>query len=120
MRDLGEGHVTIEILQWGGAISKIDPKDTAFYWRRGRFNVCVNLGVPTNVANAEGIFERQQAMLDKAWRKVERRHHLKGCYYNYPERDATMGDYFGGNVSRLRRIKKKYDPEAIFSHPQSF
>ena len=70
--------------------------------------------------NAEGIFERQQAMLDKAWRKVERRHHLKGCYYNYPERDATMGDYFGGNVSRLRRIKKKYDPEAIFSHPQSF
>lgn len=119
MRDLGEGYVTIEILLWGGAIAKIDPKDTAFYWRRSRFNFCVNLGVPPNVPNANEIFDRQQVMIKKAWRKDEKKY-LKGCYYNYPERDASLEDYFGGNVRRLRSVKKWYDPDNIFGHPQSF
>jgi len=118
MRDLGDEYVTVEILLWGGAISEINPEDTAFYWRRGLFNVCVNLGVPTHVAGSKEIFDRQEIVLNKAWRKLEK--YLKGCYYNYPERDASLKDYFGGNVGRLRRIKKRYDPDNVFSHPQSF
>lgn len=118
IRNRGEGCVTVEILLWGGAIANIDPKDTAFPWRRGLFNICVNLGVPTHVSDAEELFERQQAIINKAWRKVDK--YLKGCYYNYPERDANLGSYFGGNVRRLRQIKKRYDSENIFGHPQSF
>mmetsp|Transcript_12190 Transcript_12190/g.26397 ORF Transcript_12190/g.26397 Transcript_12190/m.26397 type:complete len:518 (+) Transcript_12190:230-1783(+) len=118
MRDLGDEYVTVEILLWGGAISKVDSKNSAFYWRRGRFNVCVNLGVPAHIVGSKEIFERQRAILNKAWRRAER--YMEGCYFNYPMREASLEDYFGRNVGRLRRVKKIYDPDNVFSHPQSF
>ena len=119
IRDQGEEYVTVEILLWGGAISEKQPDETAFYWRRGLFNICVNLGVPAHVENAEAIFERKRAFLDQAWSKVER--FLDGAYYNYPVqgRAGTPQGYFGKNRHRLKRIKKTYDPDNVFHHPQS-
>ncbi|CAB9505767.1 Cannabidiolic acid synthase-like [Seminavis robusta] len=120
MRDACEGYVTIEVLLWGGAISDVSPSETAFFWRRGIYNICVNLGVPAHVENAEIIFERHRAYLSRAWPKVNK--YLQGAYYNYPVQGRKEGNsdvYFGGNVAKLRKIKKQYDPDNVFYHPQS-
>ena len=42
------------------------------------------------------------------------------AYQNYPNRDdKNFGPlYFGGNLERLVRIKRHYDPEDFFTFPQ--
>jgi FAD binding domain/Berberine and berberine like len=53
-----------------------------------------------------------------------------GCYINMPDLDITDPQqnhssvpwqtlYYGGNYSRLQRLKAKYDPLNSFQHPQS-
>jgi FAD/FMN-containing dehydrogenase len=41
-------------------------------------------------------------------------------YQNYPNRETVdFGQaYFGENLPALRKIKKKYDPNDLFSFPQ--
>lgn len=52
---------------------------------------------------------------------------VDGCYYNYPDVDLNdiVGDegalklYFGDNLNRLIKTKKRWDPENYFNHRQS-
>lgn len=120
IRDQGEEYVTVEISLWGGAISDVEPGETAFFWRRGLFNICVNLGIPSNVQNAKAVFDEKSAFLERAWSKVEK--YLEGLYYNYPlhSRAGSSRAYFGNNLRRLKQIKNKYDPEMYFITPKVF
>jgi FAD/FMN-containing dehydrogenase len=48
--------------------------------------------------------------------------YAQGAYVNY--QDDSLGDdwleqYYGGNLPRLRKIKRQYDPTNFFSFPQS-
>ena len=42
-------------------------------------------------------------------------------YQNYASRDLTdwAGAYYGANYPRLQQVKQRYDPEDVFSTPQS-
>lgn len=46
-----------------------------------------------------------------------------GAYANYPDptlsRDEAQRLYYGVNLERLQRLKLKYDPDELFSFPQS-
>ena len=53
---------------------------------------------------------------------------MYGCYYNYPDIDLNGPDnnkenalklYFGVNLNRLKKIKKRWDPNNYFNHSQS-
>lgn len=55
-------------------------------------------------------------------------HNVDGCYYNYPDVDLNGPDndkekalrlYFGTNLPRLKKIKKRWDPRNYFNSAQS-
>ena len=45
---------------------------------------------------------------------------VHGAYFNCPDSDLKdwPREYFGGNLERLIKIKKKYDPNKVFRYPQ--
>ena len=119
-----EGHyVCIEILLWGGKIADVGPNETAFPWRNGLYNIAVNLSVPTDIDNAKEVFEEKTAVIERLWSMLRRKYELRGVYYNYPMETLNQKDYgrqyWGRNLKRLQRIKRKYDPDNVFQHPQS-
>lgn len=46
---------------------------------------------------------------------------MDGCYVNYPDSDLTDAPtlYYKGNLGRLRRAKRTWDPTNVFNHAQS-
>lgn len=106
----------------GGAIKDPLPNATAFPHRSAIYNVGVLLIVNTdeNDDEAEAIFQRESAAVNAWWPRVAQ--YLTGSYLNYPT--ASLGaDYptafWGNNLSRLRQVKQKYDPDNVFSFPMS-
>jgi FAD/FMN-containing dehydrogenase len=68
---------------------------------------CVSAGAVT----PSGYFEKAKAVLAK---------YESGARYNgYVSLDDNVASYFQGNYAKLRRTKKKYDPENIFRNPLS-
>lgn len=110
----GSGSILID--SYGGAINSIPSDATAFCHREG------------TLFHAQSVFEwsrREDSDRMLLWiRKFydAMRPSFSGeAYVNYCDLDlADWGRaYFGGNLERLRQIKKKYDPQNIFSHAQS-
>jgi FAD/FMN-containing dehydrogenase len=98
----------------GGAISQIAPGATAFPHRRALCDLQI------------------QAYWQEAWQEAENvawvngfrqalAPYTSGAYVNYIDADqpdwATA--YYGRNLSRLMRIKARYDPDNLFNSPQS-
>jgi len=101
-------------LNWGGAISRIAPKETAFYWRNAKFYVEWNSSwvKPSHAA-------RNIALARNTRKKLQ--HYIVGSYINVPDQGIKHSGpvYYGKNFPRLRKIKAKYDPENVFNNPQS-
>ncbi|TNY38450.1 FAD-binding oxidoreductase [Thermomonospora catenispora] len=92
----------------GGAVGRVRPEDTAFPHRRGLFTV--------------------QYIADTGDRRWLRRLHAAmephvggAAYVNYadPELRDWRRAYYGANYARLAGVKRAYDPERLFSFPQS-
>ncbi len=102
----------IVVEHFHGAISRVAPTDTAFALRSNGFNVLV-------------LSQWQDASQDREnieWAKSAyaaiRPFGSASRYVNYLDADdagdATLTAVYGPNVSRLREIKKKYDPDNVF------
>lgn len=99
----------------GGAIARVAPHETAFVHRNARILITFqsNWTNPeedeVNVAWVEGV---RQAM---------RPYTTGGAYVNIPDRkmEDWLWAYYGENVERLVDVKRRYDPENVFSFPQS-
>jgi FAD/FMN-containing dehydrogenase len=104
---------SLDIWALGGAMSRVKPDDTAFAQRETPFL----LGIESNWNNPsedeENISWSRQVYQDF------QRFSNGGTYLNFPgfgeEGQTMMRQSFGINYDRLRMIKKKYDPENIFS-----
>lgn len=101
-------------LNWGGAISRIAPTATAFYWRKAQFYVEWNTSwvKPSNAA-------RNIALTRNTRKKLQP--YIVGSYINVPDQGIKPSGpvYYGKNYARLKKVKAKYDPHNVFNNPQS-
>ncbi len=99
----------------GGAIGAVAPDATAFVHRSSMFNISIIalwVGEPETDANLAWTNDFQEAM----------RPYLSGrVYQNYADEELRdwAGAYYGANYPRLRQVKRAYDPDDFFHHPQS-
>jgi len=101
-------------LNWGGAVSRVSPTATAFYWRKAKFYVEWNSSW-IKQSNAD----KNIALVRKTRRKLQP--YIVGSYINVPDQGIKHSGpaYYGKNYCRLRRVKAKYDPNNVFKNPQS-
>lgn len=101
-------------LNWGGEVSRISPKDTAFFWRDPKyyFEWSATWTNPSDARRNLALVERTREMLKPF---------SKGSYVNVPDFNIeNYGHaYYGTNFDRLRKVKTKYDPMNVFHFPQS-
>jgi hypothetical protein len=101
-------------LNWGGAISRIAPRATAFYWRKAQFYVEWNSSwvKPSHAAKNIALARNTRKKLQP---------YIVGSYINVPDQGIKCSGpvYYGKNYPRLRRVKAKYDPKNVFNNPQS-
>lgn len=97
----------------GGAAQDKSPTDTAYYYREAKY-----FAVYSNQ-----WFEKEQDMnqigqLDSF--REQLLPYTQGDYIGNPDRNLKdyLTDYYGGNVARLRCVKRKYDPHNIFQFEQ--
>lgn len=101
-------------LNWGGAVSRVSPRATAFFWRNVKYYVEWNSSWinPSDAA-------RNIALTRNTRRKLQP--FIVGSYINVPDQGIKNSGpvYYGANFPRLRRVKAKYDPQNVFRNPQS-
>lgn len=97
-------------LQLGGAISRVPPRDTAYWHRRTQFHA-VLVGVWDNPADADASRE----WVRSGWREIEPL--TDGFYVNFMSPDDAgrrLRSSYSGNFERLLGIKQRYDPDNLF------
>jgi hypothetical protein len=99
---------------YGGAINDIAPDANAFWHRAALMDVFLFsfwLHQDDRAAALAYVTE-----FDRVVQPLS-----NGCsYQNYPNRQIqNFGNvYFGGNLARLQRVKRAYDPDNLFTFPQ--
>lgn len=95
----------------GGAISRVAPRDSA-YWGRGSSH---NLGVAGAWKVPSADAQRNIEYVRGAWGKIEPL--TRGNYVNIAnsdDRDTRIQAAYGDNYARLATLKKRYDPTNLF------
>jgi FAD/FMN-containing dehydrogenase len=105
----------VQLLGGGGQAAVPKWNDTAVYYRDALFIVQYDgywTAVQDEQPTIDWVVNLRKSMLPYA----------SGAYVNYV--DTALGpdwleQYYGGNLPRLREVKKKYDPHNFFNFPQS-
>ncbi len=104
-------------LSWygmGGKIGTLPKESSSFYYRDAQA-----------IIGLQAVWEEQEcATACRKWvlqGLEEVTKYTEGAFVNFPlaELEDYETAYFGGHKTQLREIKKKYDPENVFSFPQS-
>ena len=103
---------------YGGAINKVGAGDTAFVHRSAVSCAQYSITYPgrATAQSQKTTAGEWLGHLQQAFAPV-----TQGSYQNYI--DPTLVDwqqaYYGSNLSRLRQVKGKYDPDGVFHFAQS-
>jgi FAD/FMN-containing dehydrogenase len=103
----------------GGAINRVKAADTAFVHRNGLFLAQYTANYPAGVVGGTGA-DRSWSWLNGVWTSM--RPYASGqAYQNYIDPRLTGWEqaYYGANATRLRSVKRTYDPSGLFHFPQS-
>ncbi len=104
----------LEFQALAGVVKEVPPDATAYFHRQALF-VLQYLALWDNDSekdeNIRWVESFRRAMLDD----------VIGDYVNFPDISIINWEeaYYGTNLTRLRQVKSKYDPENIFCFPQS-
>jgi len=110
----GFQYTAVSLYGLGGAVADIDKFSTAYYYRNARF-----------IMGIQSVWEKDEyASINEEW--VSKNFKLikeltEGSFVNFPidELNDYEKEYYGENLSKLRKIKAKYDPYNIFDYPQA-
>jgi hypothetical protein len=93
----------------GGQVAGLHAADTAFVHRAAHASVQIYSG--SSAANP-AVLAVQHALAPILG---------TGSYVNYLNQSQTdwATAYYGSNLTRLRRVIRKYDPDGVFTFPQS-
>ena len=109
---------SLEFAPWGGAYHRRSPDATAFAHRRQLFVLehlsAVGPGASDQDRRAAHRWVRRSWACVHPWGSGR-------VYPNFPdpELDDWGWAYYGENYPRLRQVKARYDPDAVFRFPQS-
>jgi len=112
-RPRGSISASLIVYALGGAVQDISNRATAFYYRKARYILAI-----------ESIWDKPrfaQANIDWVQEKFSYIKSItRGSYVNFPYSGLKDYEkaYFGKNKSRLKKIKRKYDPLNVFKFPQ--
>lgn len=116
---LREGGISLDAL--GGAVGDLPPDGTAFPHRGAIMTVQYTATFP----DGAGPDDAGPAPFDayvRGFREAMVPHWANTAYVNYA--DAGIRDpataYFGANAARLAQVKRRYDPDTVFSQPQGY
>jgi FAD/FMN-containing dehydrogenase len=113
-RQAPEGDTVIGLEAYGGAINQVAPQATAFWHRSASLDVFLY---------SFWLYDRFREDAEEYLQKFDS---VVGplsnghSYQNYPNSaNKNFGRmYFGGNLPRLKDVKRKYDPADLFTFPQ--
>jgi hypothetical protein len=109
---------SLEFAPWGGAYHRRSPQATAFPHREQLFVLEHLSSVGPEASRADKRTAHQ--WVRRSWTSV---HHWGSgrVYPNFPDPDLDDWGhaYYGENYPRLREVKARYDPDAVFRFQQS-
>ncbi|MFW6075038.1 MAG: FAD-binding oxidoreductase [Chloroflexota bacterium] len=110
---LDGGYSATGIESMGGAISRVDPRATAFPHRDGRF-ACSAFAGWTDPADDEKLIAWARDFYD-----AMKPHGTGGVYVNYQAPEEDVGPAYRSNYERLQQVKARYDPDNLFRSNQN-
>jgi FAD/FMN-containing dehydrogenase len=113
---IGSPLTAFPIWQMGGAVARVGDEDTAFHGRTAGHTF--NISAITE--SAEG-FEEEREWARGLWSALEP-HHSDTVYVNFlmEEGEERVREAYGAEkYDRLKRLKRKYDPDNVFHHNQN-
>lgn len=98
----------------GGATQEVPTNATAFFYRDAQFFLSYTLQWMKPEDDKKGIDEINIL-------REQLQDYTVGNYVGNPDSNTKnyLTEYFGDNAQRLQLVKRKYDPDNIFNHPQS-
>lgn len=105
----------IEVLAFGGAISRVNPSDTAFYHRKALYWILYHASWFNHSDEANKLAwvnELYDSMVPSVGTHT---------YINWPDTTLSnpLNSYYGTNIERLVRVKNIYDPDNVFNFQHS-
>jgi FAD/FMN-containing dehydrogenase len=112
---VGSDFSQIEVLALGGAIARVAPAATAFPQRGARW--LINLPATWE----DPADDRTEIAWVRAAYAELAPHLGEGRYVNFmgADEDEATGDAYGATIARLREVKRRYDPQNVFSLNQN-
>ncbi len=102
----------------GGAIDSRRPDEMAMVHRG--YTMLSSIDLVWSEKDSESVVARNKAWLDRFHEQMLP-HTSRHCYQNFidPRQEDYLYAYYGRNLERLKEVKRKYDPDNIFTYPQA-
>ena len=115
LQNLPEDEFNVVLYAYGGAVARVSPSATAVPHRKAWGSMQYNL-----TWNSPNETPTQLSQLRRLYASM-RPHVSGGAYVNYCDSELQnwREAYWGRNLSRLKSIKSRLDPDDLFRHAQS-
>ncbi len=109
----------LEFVALGGAVNDVSRTATAYVHRTSQYFIRTGFGLPTATPSAADV-AAGRTWIDGLFSVISRYSNFES-YQNFidPSLANWPAAYYGENYSRLRRVKRHYDPDNFFRFAQS-
>ena len=113
-RPAGVDLIELGLFAMGGKVRCVRPRETAFFYRDASYILAMQ-AMWTDPRSAEN----GRKWVAEAFGVIEPL--SVGSFVNFPYNALEDYEeaYYGGNVPRLTKVKRRYDPKNVFRYPQS-